>query len=1078
MCDILEQWLSPKSDLIEREHLEDDFLQFYLFFSPRGFVTEADRQSLVARAVQGSSEYRLGIGDDLRNRAFNAVQLCIQGLLSFKSNGLNAAEHLELCRRESFTLIYRLLFTLYAEDRGLLPYGKNHLYTNNRSLRRFRDDIHRALEPGHQAPTLGYKKNLIELWNDLKDLFDLVDRGHARYGVPAYNGGLFDPEEHPFWEEKQIPDWYLARIIHALGHARDPSNPNAGLFRVDYRDLAIQHLGGVYESLLELQPTIADVPMVVIQKRSRDGVEEKIVPDSSPLPDGFHKTDERFDRGMVFLQTNKGERRASGSYYTPDHIVNHIVEQTLGSLCQRISDDLDREVAEATATFARSQSDDDRCRLEALEADYDDRVLRLRVLDPAMGSGHFLLRACSYLAEEIATHKYARGESTSDVTGESAVVFWKRKVAENCLFGADLNGLAVELAKLALWLETVAADQPLTFLNHHLRMGNSLIGPSVDDLGRIPGEGDLTGKKFANVVRQSLPQLLGPLAEIRRTDSRTVGEVKQKQRSFKQFERQQQVFRRMADVWCTAFLPHRDVPWTAGDFQRALEVLDKPARFDEVAAEPWFHAAEEAARRPERSGFAWELEFPDVFFDERGRRERPGFDAIIGNPPYDVLSEAESGRDLSVLRTYIEFEPTYRPSQRGKNNLYKLFVCRSLQLLAEGGDLGFITPMPILGDDQAADLRRAMFDAGRLVSIDAFPQKDDPRRRVFPEAKLSTAVFVMRKTSNAAERKARFTSRVHPGRELTEVQAELQLSTAEIPLYDPANLTIVSCSQADWDLAARIKRSGRLTRLEQFAEFFQGEVNETNERAKGNISYDEADGQLVVRGAGICLYVLRPASQGKDFYVVTKRFLCNRDPGSKAFHHQHARVGVQESSPQNNFRRIIATFIPAGEFCNHTVNYCPAHRSQIDLRLLLCLLNSKLAEWYFRLGSTNAHVSHYQLANLPMPKFADGIPSNARQRDAVLRKLSAGQVDAAFELLHPLLADAPFDPLLRDALIAAVDRITDLEQRRGEISRTARSALAPTAQPFQDFIDRILFQMAGLTADEITGLEQRLAKML
>lgn len=211
---------------------------------------------------------------------------------------------------------------------------------------------------------------------------------------------------------------------------------------------------------------------------------------------------------------------------------------------------------------------------------------------------------------------------------------------------------------------------------------------------------------------------------------------------------------------------------------------------------------------------------------------------------------------------------------------------------------------------------------------------------------------------------------------------------------------------------------------------------------------------------------------------MTKRFLCNRDPGSKAFHHQHARVGVQESSPQNNFRRIIATFIPAGEFCNHTVNYCPAHRSQIDLRLLLCLLNSKLAEWYFRLGSTNAHVSHYQLANLPMPKFADGIPSNARQRDAVLRKLSAGQVDAAFELLHPLLADAPFDPLLRDALIAAVDRITDLEQRRGEISRTARSALAPTAQPFQDFIDRILFQMAGLTADEITGLEQRLAKML
>lgn len=730
------------------------------------------------------------------------------------------------------------------------------------------------------------------------------------------------------------------------------------------------------------------------------------------------------------------------------------------------------------SVFERSQSDDDRRRLEALQTDYDDRILRLRVLDPAMGSGHFLLRACSYLAEEIATNKFARDESLSEITGESAIVYWKRKVAENCLFGADLNGLAVELAKLALWLETVAADQPLTFLNHHLRMGNSLIGPSVDDLGRIPGEGALTGKKFAKMVKKSMPQLLAPLVEIRGTDSRTVGEVKDKQRSFKQFERQQQIFRRMADVWCTAFLPHRDVPWTATDFQRALAVLDKPARFEEIAAEPWFRAAEEAARRPELCGFAWELEFPDVFFDERGRRERPGFDAIIGNPPYDVLSEAESGRDLSVLRSYIKFEPTYRPSRRGKNNLYKLFVCRSLQLLAEGGDLGFITPMPILGDDQAAELRRAMLNAGCLISIDAFPQKDDPLRRVFLEAKLSTAVFVMRKTSDPTERETRFSSRVHPGRELTEVQAELQLSSAEIPLYDPTNLTIVSCSQADWDLAARIMRTGRLTRLGQFTEFFQGEVNETNERAKGNISYHEPDGQLVVRGAGVCLYVLRPASQGRDFYVVTDRYLRNRDPDTKAFHHQYARIGVQESCPQNNFRRIIASFIPEDKFCNHKVNYCPAHRCQFDLRLLLALLNSKLADWYFRLGSTNAAVSHYQLYNLPCPIFAESGSTSHSQREAVLRKLSAGQVDEAFELLQPELADAPFDPLLRDAIIAAVDHITNLEQRRGKISRSSRSALTPAAQPFQDFIDRILFHMAGLEAVEIAALENRLAKML
>ena len=121
--------------------LEDDFLQFYLFFSPRGVATTLGRRSVVERAVAGSSEYRLGIGDDLRIRAFDALRLCIQGLLDFEPNGLNADEHLEVCRQESFTLIYRLLFILYAVDRGLLPYRTNQVYSRNRSLGRLRTDV-------------------------------------------------------------------------------------------------------------------------------------------------------------------------------------------------------------------------------------------------------------------------------------------------------------------------------------------------------------------------------------------------------------------------------------------------------------------------------------------------------------------------------------------------------------------------------------------------------------------------------------------------------------------------------------------------------------------------------------------------------------------------------------------------------------------------------------------------------------------------------------------------------------------------------------------------------------------------
>ncbi|MEI8022500.1 MAG: Eco57I restriction-modification methylase domain-containing protein, partial [Schlesneria sp.] len=373
-------------------------------------------------------------------------------------------------------------------------------------------------------------------------------------------------------------------------------------------------------------------------------------------------------------------------------------------------------------------------------------------------------------------------------------------------------------------------------------------------LGRLPGEGDLSANAFKKYVRKSLPGMLQPLAEIRTVPSKSVGEVKRKLQLFRQFERQQRAFHRLADVWTTAFLPRESAPWTVGDYQRALSVLDKPTKFEEVAKEEWFTHAERAAKEYQIHGFAWELEFPDVFFDESGRLKNAGFDAVIGNPPYDVLSELETGKDLSILRSVIDNTLVYAPSKRGKNNLYKLFVCRSLQLLADGGYLGFITPMAVLGDDQSAELRRTILGSARFIRINAFPQKDNPLKRVFPEAKLSTAVFVLQKTAETKEQGRRFPSDVHPGRELTEVQASLHLSTSEIPLYDPANLTIVSCSQADWDLATRIMQSGRLARLGDNAEFFQGEVNQTNEEAKGNISFTEGEGTRVVRGAGICLY--------------------------------------------------------------------------------------------------------------------------------------------------------------------------------------------------------------------------------
>lgn len=1052
--------LTPRQALPPPE-LVDDFLYLYLLFSPVAFRERPDRKPLIVRALEGSSAYRIGIGEDLRARAFEAVRLATEGFLSFSGNRLGA-DDLELCRRESFVLVYRLLFIMFSEDRGLLPFGTNRLYTENRSLRRYRDEIATTFD--RNEASRAYTKTKHAVLDDLRLLFDLVNTGQARYGVPPYNGGLFDPESHPFLEQKQISDWHLARAIDQLGRAKDPNLQSGDLFRVDYRDLAIQHLGSIYEGLLELEPRTATTRMVVVAKRTRERTEERTIPESHPTPEGFERTDIHYDVGQVYLQTSKGERRASGSYYTPDHIVNHIVEKALGPLCRRVSDQLEVEVEAASGAEAAR-----------LRTEFDDRLLKLRIVDPAMGSGHFLLRACAYLAEEIATHPMT-ADAAVEETGSAALVFWKRRVAENCLYGVDLNDLAVELAKLAMWLETVAIDQPLTFLSHHLRHGNSLIGAKLDELGSLPDAPALYTSLFKSTFEEKLPLLIEPLTEILSLPSTDVRQVKQKEKLLADMDRARQPFRDAADVWSSTFVLPEAERVIPDDYRQLVEEIGRPRRFATLLEQ--FQPAMNAAHQPAMRPFHWEIEFPEVYFDESGRRERPGFHAVIGNPPYDVLSEAETGHDLSAIRAVVDRDPIYRPSDGGKNNLYKLFVCRGLDLLADNAYLGFITPMAILGDQQATDIRRAILAIGTFTDVDSFPQKDDPRKRVFPEAKLSTAVVIVHKTSDGVD--APFACRVHPGRELTETTASLSISREQVPLYDPLNLPIVSCDQSDFDLVTRITASPRVQRLSEVAEFFQGEVNETIQTRKQTVSRGESSRftTFVQRGASICLYVLRQPSQGHNLYLNTEAFLDGASEDSKAYHHRHARIALQESCPQNNFRRIIAAHVPAGEFCNHKINYAPAHRSRIDQRLLMAFLNSKLADWYFRLGSTNAAVSHYQLYNLPFPRFADGVSViPARTASTIRRSLDSGDITAALDGVQPF-AEAPFDPGIADLICHAVDRITAIETARGEISRSDRSALAPTAQPYQDFLDRLFYMLVGMTDTEAAGLEERLSRML
>jgi hypothetical protein len=194
---MLDRLAQQKQLTIGGEEL-DDLRRFVLFFGPVGFLAEGVAQSLVLRALQGSAEYAIGIGENLKDRVFEALSSCIEGFLSVTDNNLDPATNLGLCKEQSLILLYRLLFIMFAEDRGLLPYRINRVYTRNRSLARRRDEIAARLDIADHQPHKEFSRDGFDLWGDLLDLFDLIDRGHGTYGVPAYDGGLFDPEKNLF----------------------------------------------------------------------------------------------------------------------------------------------------------------------------------------------------------------------------------------------------------------------------------------------------------------------------------------------------------------------------------------------------------------------------------------------------------------------------------------------------------------------------------------------------------------------------------------------------------------------------------------------------------------------------------------------------------------------------------------------------------------------------------------------------------------------------------------------------------------------------------------------------------------
>jgi type I restriction-modification system DNA methylase subunit len=665
------------------------FKYFCLFFRLNAFIKDASDRSFLERVKEESIAYAKKLGENLQKNVYDAMRVLSEGFFEWKDNALVKDDAgLREVQENTLKLLYRLLFIFYAESLNLLD--RDNPEYKKLSLESIKYDVANKIDGRELILPV-----TTDYWNKLDTLFGLINEGSESekfripkdiLRIPAYNGGLFDPKRNPFLHNNRIGDAFIAKAIDLL--ARE------GKDFIDYSTLGTRQLGSIYEGLLEYKLKVAEEDLVAIKEKGH----ERWIPAKDA---SVKKTFEEIKTGAIFLATDKGERKATGSYYTPDYIVKYIVRNTLGPILE------EKRVAWGKNGLG--------------ERPFLHDILSIKVLDPAMGSGHFLVEACEFLANKLVeAWGEARPEELESVEVAEHDVHWaRREVVRHCIFGVDLNPMAVELAKLSLWLETVAANKPLTFLDHHLKVGNSLIGAKVEDLKSLPSkekkEAAEIGKKQLKTptlwdftVKKHFEELLVKYGEFAAHPDDDLKSVKQKEQEYDALQKSE-INRRLhelANVWVSTYFGAAPPPDEYADMQNEMNPKEFPD-WGKWRGRDWLRRAQEIAG--EKHFFHWELEFPESFYEKGAPKENPGWDAVVGNPPYVRVDSIP----IDDKRYYASRYST----PYGKYDIYYIFVEWGCMLVTQKGRFSYIIPNRFCSNDTGIKLRELLGNARLHVEV-------------------------------------------------------------------------------------------------------------------------------------------------------------------------------------------------------------------------------------------------------------------------------------------------------------------------------------------------------------------------
>jgi hypothetical protein len=952
--------------------------------------------------------------EHLRDGFQEALAALGQGFLAQSDNGAlrQALGDGSLTTKDYFNqllrLVYRLIFLITVEERGLLhPNGgpeAHALYAEGYGLRRLRErSVRRSAHD-----------RFSDLWEATKIVFRGLATGEPRLALPAL-AGIFATSQCPHLDAARLENRALLLAVFRLSWLRD----EAGLERVNWRDMGPEELGSVYESLLELVPQI--------------------------------RQDGRQFTFAVGGETKGNARKTTGSYYTPDSLVQVLLDSALEPV--------------VASTIAANPD-------HSVEA-----LLQLAIVDPACGSGHFLLAAARRLAAHVA--RLQAGGTPSAAEYRHAL----RQVIGHCIFGVDLNPMAVELCRVNLWMEAVDPGLPLTFLKSHVREGNALLGTTPGLLAKgIPDaawdaieEDDkktaIALKKRNKVERntQNLSFEFSPVAEgasiailshVRALDAapdRDAAEVERKETTWRELLASAEFRSRRlaADAWCAAFVWPKQVGELASNAP-THGVWERLRHAPETASPRLIEEVERLAH--DYRFFHWHLAFPQVF-------ARGGFDVVLGNPPWDRITFQErewfaerspeialastAGRRRVLIAALEKSDPAlhgkYIAGRRntsaaaafcsnsekfaltavGHFNTYALFTELAMSTLVNPtGRAAVLAPTAVVTGDYSKALTRTLVDSRRLLAVFDF----DNRAKFFPSMQPNVRFAVVVLTGSAGVKgdaptlvasQLRSISELTPNR-ISRLQPSDVLAinpeTATIPFfYSGRDAAIVasmyrvrpSLFDRSGDSSWSVDFGRMLNMSDDSDGFVTLEELPSDKKARARLlpvyeakltgQFDHRAGTFegIPREDRFRLHAAtnEPTHNQKDssLYSVLPRYWLPEDEVSSAMGNESFFLAFRDAiSATADARSLAASFVPRTPIVNTL--FLVRTEAASDAMIFAAAMNSFVLDYVLRQKATGAHASCFIIRQLPFPRRQEFDDCPSWDRSVALRAWIASRV--------------------------------------------------------------------------------------